>query len=95
MSKVNLLKYGTEQELHCHTVYCDGKNTPEEMVLAAIENGMHALGFSTHSYTSRDLTYCIRKEKIEDYKNLDKKRFIFCKAVTCPVKRIKNKTRYQ
>ena len=33
--------------------------------------------------------------KIEDYKNLDKQRFIFCKAVTCPVKRIKNKTRYQ
>ena len=45
-----------------------GKNKTSplnEMVLAAIENGMHALGFSTHSYTSRDLTYCIKKEKLE------------------------------
>lgn len=54
---------------HTHTTYCDGKHSAEEMVLSAIENGMHALGFSTHSYTSRDLTYCIRKEKIEAYKN--------------------------
>lgn len=52
---------------HTHTTYCDGKFSAEEMVLSAIENGMHALGFSTHSYTSRDLTYCIRKEKIKEY----------------------------
>ena len=51
---------------HTHTTYCDGKDTPEEMVLAAIGYGMHALGFSTHSYTSRDLSYCIKKEKIEN-----------------------------
>ena len=35
---------------HIHTIYCDGKNTPEEMVLSAIEKGMFALGFSGHSY---------------------------------------------
>jgi len=52
---------------HTHTAYCDGKHSPEEMVLSAIDNGMHALGFSTHSYTSRDLTYCIRKERIKEY----------------------------
>ncbi len=57
-----------KSNFHTHTTYCDGKNSPEEMVLAAIDNGMHALGFSVHSYTSRDLSYCIRKEKIEDYK---------------------------
>ena len=38
------------QNLHTHTTYCDGKNTPEEMVLAAIERGFGALGFSAHSY---------------------------------------------
>lgn len=52
---------------HTHTTYCDGKHSPEEMVLSAIHNEMHALGFSTHSYTSRDLTYCIRKERIKEY----------------------------
>lgn len=52
---------------HTHTTYCDGKHTPEEMVISAINNNMHAIGFSTHSYTSIDLSYCIRKEKIAAY----------------------------
>lgn len=34
---------------HTHTTFCDGKNTPEEMVLAAIEKGFTRLGFSSHS----------------------------------------------
>lgn len=35
--------------LHTHTTFCDGKNTPEEMVLSAIEQGGITLGFSEHS----------------------------------------------
>ena len=27
-------------DLHMHTVFCDGKNTPEEMVLSAIDKEM-------------------------------------------------------
>ena len=38
---------------HTHTVYCDGKDTPEEMVLAAIGKGFTILGFSGHSYFTR------------------------------------------
>ncbi|MCQ2572605.1 MAG: histidinol-phosphatase [Treponema sp.] len=34
---------------HTHTTFCDGKNTAEEMVLAAIEKGFSILGFSGHS----------------------------------------------
>ncbi len=34
---------------HTHTVFCDGKNTAEEMVLAAIQKGFERLGFSAHS----------------------------------------------
>ena len=34
---------------HTHTDFCDGKNTPEEMVLSAIEKGIQILGFSGHS----------------------------------------------
>ena len=37
------------QNLHTHTTFCDGKNTAEEMVLAALEQGLDSLGFSGHS----------------------------------------------
>ena len=33
---------------HTHCVFCDGKNTAEEMVIAAIEKGFEVLGFSSH-----------------------------------------------
>ena len=36
------------QNLHTHTAFCDGKNTPEEMVKSAIALGMDSLGFSGH-----------------------------------------------
>ena len=39
---------------HTHTVYCDGQNTPEGMVLAAVQKGFDSLGFSGHSYTPFD-----------------------------------------
>jgi histidinol-phosphatase (PHP family) len=34
--------------MHTHTVYCDGKNTVEEMVKAAIDAGLKTIGFSGH-----------------------------------------------
>ncbi len=37
------------QNLHTHTVFGDGKNTPEEMVLSAIRSGCRSLGFSEHT----------------------------------------------
>ena len=36
--------------LHTHTIRCDGKNTAEEMVLAAIELGCEGIGFSGHTH---------------------------------------------
>lgn len=45
---------------HTHTTFCDGINTPEEVVLAAIEKGFSAIGFSGHGYTDFDLTYCMK-----------------------------------
>ncbi len=56
------------KDLHVHTTYSDGKNTPEEMVQAAIAAGLHTLGFSDHSYTAFDERYCIAKDKISAYK---------------------------
>lgn len=34
---------------HTHTTFCDGRDSPEKMVLAAIDKGFHILGFSGHS----------------------------------------------
>lgn len=33
---------------HTHTTWCDGKNTPEEMVRAALAKGFDVIGFSSH-----------------------------------------------
>ena len=54
-------------DYHCHTSYCDGKNTVEEMARAAAEKGMKALGFSGHSYTYYDDSYCMPKDQMIDY----------------------------
>lgn len=43
-----------KSNLHTHTTYSDGKNTPEEMVQAALERGFVLLGFSDHGYTPHD-----------------------------------------
>ena len=45
---------------HTHSTFCDGKNTPEEVVLAAVDQGMDSLGFSGHAYTEFDLRYCMK-----------------------------------
>lgn len=53
--------------LHTHTLYCDGHNSPEEMVLAAIERGIKVLGFSGHSYLP-DCDWCMSPEGIVAYR---------------------------
>lgn len=40
--------------LHTHTVFCDGKDAPEDLVKRALELGFTALGFSGHSSTGFD-----------------------------------------
>ena len=45
---------------HSHTTFCDGKNTAEEMVLAAIEKGFDVFGFSGHGYTEFHQAYCMQ-----------------------------------
>ena len=38
-----------KQNLHCHTTFDDGANTPEEMVQAAIKYGLSSLGITLHA----------------------------------------------
>ncbi len=40
-----------KQNLHNHTSFCDGKNTPREMIEIAKKKGFNSIGFSGHSYT--------------------------------------------
>lgn len=54
--------------LHTHTVFCDGENTAEEMVQAAIADRMELLGFSGHSYTPFDLSCCMSPENTDAYR---------------------------
>ncbi len=39
------------QNLHTHTVFCDGSSTPTEMIEGAIALGFDSLGFSAHAPT--------------------------------------------
>ncbi len=56
-------------DFHTHTSFCDGENTPEEMVLAAIAKGIKTLGFSGHSHTPFDKDYCMSPEDILKYRD--------------------------
>lgn len=58
----------TLQNLHTHTVYCDGKNTPEQVVLAAIDKGFGSIGFSAHSYITCAPHLTMPVEKTGEYK---------------------------
>ena len=44
----------TKSNLHTHSVFCDGENTIEEMIQAAIKAGFVSLRFSGHYHTGYD-----------------------------------------
>lgn len=71
------------QNLHTHTTYCDGKDTIEEMILAACEKGFRSIGFSSHSFMyGRKL----RQQELEDYKQeitMLKKKYVDMIEVFC------------
>jgi hypothetical protein len=68
MTRFDLLQYGTLQDLHTHTTYCDGKNTPREMIEAAIAKGLRRIGFSGHSPSPcPDEDYAMAKEEVPAY----------------------------
>ena len=58
---------GGKTNFHTHSVYCDGKDTLEELVEQALEIGMEDLGFSGHSYTHFDPSYCMSAKGSKEY----------------------------
>ncbi len=53
---------------HTHSIYCDGTDTPEEMVQKAIELGISELGFSGHAYLGFDTESSMTPQQTELYK---------------------------
>lgn len=56
-----------KSNFHTHTVYCDGADAPEELVLQAIQLGFTRLGFSGHAH-SRVEDYSMSAENQEKYR---------------------------
>ena len=56
-----------KMNFHTHTTYCDGKESAESMIQAALAKGFTRLGFSGHSYTAYDESYCMSKAGVESY----------------------------
>lgn len=56
------------QNLHTHTNYCDGADTPEEIVIKALEMGFSSIGFSGHSYMHYAPEHSMSQEGTERYK---------------------------
>ncbi len=59
----------THRDYHIHSNFCDGQNTPEEIVLAAIQKGMTEIGILCHSYTDFDRSYCIKQERVKEFQD--------------------------
>ena len=59
----------TLSDFHVHTCYCDGRDSPEDIVNEALRLGMTRLGFSGHSYTSFDTEPCMSPENTQRYVN--------------------------
>lgn len=75
----------SKANFHTHTTFCDGQNSAEDMVIAAIQKGFSALGFSSH---------CIHPLNPEFYSQVDSNWHIPTNQInnyTQEIKRLKQK----
>ena len=56
------------QNLHTHSTYVDGKDSPEELIKIAIQKGFDSIGFSEHSYMFYSESHSMTPEFTEAYK---------------------------
>lgn len=54
--------------LHTHTTFCDGRDTPESMIFKALELGFDTIGFSGHSELEGCDSWCMTKERARLYR---------------------------
>ena len=53
---------------HTHSVFCDGVDSPEDMVKEAVKKGFTHLGFSSHSFFPKDADWTLKPETEQRYK---------------------------
>ena len=53
--------------IHTHTTFSDGKNSPEEMIQKAFSLGFSSIGISDHSETAFDSSYCMASSDYRKY----------------------------
>ena len=58
----------TFSDFHIHTTYCDGADSAENIVKEAISKNIKRIGFSGHSYTFFDESYCMTESGTKEYK---------------------------
>lgn len=56
------------QNIHTHTVFSDGKNTPTQMIETAIEKGFDVLGFSDHSPMPFPCSWSVPIARLPEYR---------------------------
>ena len=69
------------QDFHMHTHFCDGKDSPEEMILSAIEKGLKTVGVCLHSVVDNS---------IQEYVDLEKEKG-FCEKMSVLKEKYKDK----
>jgi len=53
---------------HTHSTWCDGKDSPRAMILAAVSRGFEAIGFSSHAMLPQDdVDWVLTPEKAPRY----------------------------
>lgn len=57
----------TPVDLHVHSNFCDGKSSPRELVLSAINKGVKKLGILAHSYINFEPEYCLLPERKNEF----------------------------
>lgn len=53
-----------KSDFHIHSTFSDGKSTPEEMAETEYRRGFERIGFSDHSYTPFDPSYCMKRDSV-------------------------------
>lgn len=55
------------QNLHTHTLFSDGSDTPEKYIETAIALGLTGIGFSDHSPLPFENTFALRENQVQNY----------------------------
>ncbi len=55
------------QDFHVHSTFCDGENSPEELVLSAIEKGLRRIGICVHSPVAFDSGYFLAEDRFPEF----------------------------